>query len=234
MGRVLQKKKNRSSISKVKHKPKSKKKILDNPIIAANWNQKETLSQNYRRLGLSARLNHATGGTEKTIAILASDKATTSETNPTSDIVSDKLRIPSKLPKTFAPLAARVERDPKTGKILRVLDDPTASKKPNPLNDPLNEFDDESDTEGWNGFAHVPSDMKSATQTVQALAEQASSGVRKAPRRQSAREEDWIQRLVEKYGDDYKAMFRDGKLNPMQQSEGDIKRRVTKWRENHL
>jgi len=37
MGRELQKKKNRSSIAKVQRKPKSKKKILNNPIIAANW-----------------------------------------------------------------------------------------------------------------------------------------------------------------------------------------------------
>jgi nucleolar protein 16 len=37
MGRELQKKKNRSSIPKVRRKPKSKKKVLGNPIIAANW-----------------------------------------------------------------------------------------------------------------------------------------------------------------------------------------------------
>ena len=37
MGRERQKFKNRSSISKVKHKPKSKKKILQNAIIAKNW-----------------------------------------------------------------------------------------------------------------------------------------------------------------------------------------------------
>ena len=38
MGRVLQKKKNRSSIPKVKQKPKSKRvNPLGNPIIAANW-----------------------------------------------------------------------------------------------------------------------------------------------------------------------------------------------------
>lgn len=37
MGRELQKKKNKSSIPKRRHKPKSKKKILANPIIAANW-----------------------------------------------------------------------------------------------------------------------------------------------------------------------------------------------------
>jgi hypothetical protein len=37
MGRELQKKKNRSSIPKKRQNPKSKKKILQNPIIAANW-----------------------------------------------------------------------------------------------------------------------------------------------------------------------------------------------------
>jgi len=39
MGRELQKKKNRSSIPKIKLKPKSKKRAnpLGNPIIAANW-----------------------------------------------------------------------------------------------------------------------------------------------------------------------------------------------------
>lgn len=38
MGRVLQKKKNRSSLPKVKQKPKSKHlNIKSNPIVAANW-----------------------------------------------------------------------------------------------------------------------------------------------------------------------------------------------------
>ena len=37
MGRELQKKKNRSSVSKVTQKAKSKKKLLQNPVIAANW-----------------------------------------------------------------------------------------------------------------------------------------------------------------------------------------------------
>ena len=38
MGRELQKKKNRSSLHKIKHKPKSKKlNIRGNPIVARNW-----------------------------------------------------------------------------------------------------------------------------------------------------------------------------------------------------
>jgi nucleolar protein 16 len=37
MGRELQKKKRKSSIPKRRQNPKSKKKVLSNPIIAANW-----------------------------------------------------------------------------------------------------------------------------------------------------------------------------------------------------
>jgi len=200
--------------------------------VSLNRNQTETLSQNYRRLGLSAKLNHATGGTEKTA--LTSTTPTSEPTNTstnTSTNISDKFHIPSAAPKTFTPLDARVERDPITGKILRVLDVPNASKKPNPLNDPLNDLED-SDPEEWTGFANVPAGTP-ATTVVQQLEAQALSGVRKAPRKQSAREQEWIQRLVEKYGDNYGAMFRDRKLNPMQQSEGDIKSRVKRWKENH-
>jgi nucleolar protein 16 len=199
--------------------------------VSLNRNQKETLSQNYRRLGLSAKLNHATGGTEKTASTVSSMTSTCEPTN-TSTNTSDKFHIPSTAPKTLTPLDARVERDLITGKILRVLDIPNASKKPNPLNDPLNDLED-SDPEEWSGFANVPAGTHSATIVVQQLEAQALSGVRKAPRKQSAREQEWIQRLVEKYGDNYGAMFRDRKLNPMQQSEGDIKSRVKRWKENH-
>jgi nucleolar protein 16 len=67
------------------------------------------------------------------------------------------------------------------------------------------------------------------TEYIEALEQIASSGIQKRPRQQSEREEEWISRLVEKHGDNYGAMFRDRKLNPMQQSEGDIKKRVRKW-----
>jgi len=43
-----------------------------------------------------------------------------------------------------------------------------------------------------------------------------------------------VRRLVERHGakeDAYKTMWRDGELNVMQQSEGDIRRRVRRWRE---
>jgi nucleolar protein 16 len=54
----------------------------------------------------------------------------------------------------------------------------------------------------------------------------ARGGEPKKKRHQSEREREWLGRLVGRYGDDYEAMARDGKLNPMQQTAGDIKRRV--------
>ncbi|GAB7350390.1 hypothetical protein MBLNU459_g1011t1 [Dothideomycetes sp. NU459] len=229
MGRELQKKKNRSSVAKVRQKPKSKKKILNNPIIAANWDQKETLSQNYRRLGLASKLNHPTGGVEKTVATL---EAAAGDAHHPAAV--DTLNINSKVPTTINVSEVRIERDPATGAILRVLDD--GAHKPNPLNDPLNELEDSEEDE-WNGFVNEHGLLDGAapavsgkTAVVRELEEQAARPVHKKPRTQSEREEQWIQDLVAKHGDDYGKMSRDMKLNPMQQSSGDLKRRVKKWK----
>ncbi|KAF3907924.1 hypothetical protein ABW21_db0204292 [Orbilia brochopaga] len=69
------------------------------------------------------------------------------------------------------------------------------------------------------------------TELVKALKERAACAETKE-RLQSDREIDWIRRLVEKHGDDYQAMFWDKELNIRQQSVGDIKRRVKKWKES--
>lgn len=121
----------------------------------------------------------------------------------------------------------RVERDPTTGDIVRVLEDATENQ--NPLNDPLTSLDD-NDVRELSGFAHVPAAFGLETAVVRDLQNQAQNGARKPPRKQSAREVEWIARLVEKHGNNFRAMFHDVKLNPLQQSEGDIKRRVEKWK----
>lgn len=125
----------------------------------------------------------------------------------------------------------KVERDPETGKILRVIrkeDDQVEIggrkvRRSNPLNDPLDDLsDDEEDL--------TPQEKKSASKIVQQLERQADTEGQapKKPRHQSKREEEWITRLVERYGDDYQAMARDRKLNPMQQNAGDLRRRISK------
>ncbi|KAF2126731.1 nucleolar protein 16 [Dothidotthia symphoricarpi CBS 119687] len=231
MGRELQKKKNKSSIPKKRQNGPSKKKILQNPIIAKHWNQKETLTQNYRRLGLTSRLNHATGGTEKTIALLGLNDAKSSRADTAATSTANALNIVSKAPQHIETEEIEVERDPETGAILRVIGQKETVY--NPLNDPLNELEGDGEAE-WDGFAMVPEPMQQEDQVnpvVRELEEAARNGARKAPRKQSQLEVEWVSALVAQHGDDYGKMARDRKLNPMQQTENDIKKRVRKWRE---
>jgi nucleolar protein 16 len=183
-------------------------------------NQNETLTQNYRRLGLTSRLNSATGGIEKLRAGYDSKTSTTS-----------KLAISNAIPKTIAPTEAQVERDSETGKIIRVIH---AASKPNPLNDPLNSNSEDEevvdDGEEFEGFDVRSGEKTEANPIVQQLEDMAARAPEEKPRKQSEREREWIERLVGKYGDEYKRMARDMKLNPMQQTEADIRKRVDKWR----
>lgn len=210
MARPLQKKKNKSSLHRVRQKSKSKHiNIKSNPIVAANWDQSLTLSQNYRRLGLSSKLNAHTGGTE------AKAKSTNSESGR-----KDTLSIPtSHKASELGTSEVKVTRDPKTGAIVSVHHE--KSERENPLGDPLNEFSDSEDE---------MVEESCSRGIIPELEEQARYSKPKRPRMQSQREREWIERLVERWGDDWGGMVRDRKLNPQQQSEGDLKRRVGVWK----
>ncbi|KAI9836699.1 MAG: Nucleolar protein 16 [Thelocarpon superellum] len=221
MGRELQKKKNRSSINKVRQKPKSKKVIVrGSAVVASNWSQSQTLSQNYRRLGLTPHLKGSTGGIEQTSATKESSSA------------GDPLKIPAATSRTLVPTTVRVERA-SDGSILRVIH-PPATGKANPLNDPLAELSSDGEMEMTthaSSGAQGRAGGKARTAVVAALEEQAKRSVPKRPRQLSQREQEWVQRLVDKYGDDHARMVRDRALNPMQQTEADIRRRIKRWRE---
>ncbi|MCJ1390572.1 Nucleolar protein 16 [Xylographa bjoerkii] len=215
MGRELQKKKNKSSIPKVKHKPKSKRlNVLGNALVAANWDQRLTLSQNYHQLGLTSKLNARTGGVEK-LGSQAEDNR-----KPAVQ-AKDRLSVVSKPPTSITPSEARIERDPLTGAILRVFHPQTTTSSP--LDDPLNEIFEADDEDS--PPIHLVRGI------IPELEEQASMEMKKRPRSQSKREEDWISELVNKHGNDLRRMMRDRKLNPYQQSEGDLRRRVSIWKE---
>ncbi|KAK3711173.1 Ribosome biogenesis protein Nop16 [Vermiconidia calcicola] len=229
MGRELQKHKNRSSISKATRKPKSKKKLLHHPIIAANWDSSKTLAQNYKLLGLTAKLNNSTGGVEKKIAdIEAEDEGGDGLWIDGSRRKKGKGQIEVK--------EARIERDPETGAIVRIVDEETV--RANPLNDPLNDLDteseDEREFEGFDqhaGNGQPFSTHGTTTAVVEQLQNEASRPVPKYKRKQPEGERMFVEALVRKYGDDYGRMARDMEINYMQRSEGDLKRRVKRWRE---
>jgi nucleolar protein 16 len=261
MGREIQKKKNRSGIAKTTMKPKSKKLLLANPLIAANWDKSQTLAQNYSRLGLARKLNGHTGGVDKTSSLHASNVGkTTAGIDSQGD--RDMLDVHSKRgPRVtqIIPTEARIERDSE-GRIVRIIDDPSAvvpEKKEKtwatPLNDPLNAVDDEEEYDSDNPFgaeedgesgrpmqdrkghmqhlsAHVGTSLETNApqqSVVQQLSAQAAMGGGKKIRKQSPREREWCAALIKKHGmGNWKPMQRDTKLNVMQQSEGDIRKRV--------
>ena len=188
--------------------------ITLNVIVLTIWVRKQslTLAQNYQHLGLVARLKSRTGGTEKAAA---SQTGTPEGSSKATDCLSI-VRKPAII--TNLPLA-RIERDPVTG-VARVVH--TEDKADNPLNDPLNPITEKE--------YHEPLERSVDNHVIIELEEQAKLEAKQRPRQQSQREEEWLAKLVAAHGDDYNAMRRDMKLNRFQQTEGDIKRRIARWK----
>lgn len=240
---VRQKKRNRALAPKIRRRPKTKASLRNprgNAIIAANWDNSATLTQNYERLGLVAKLNSRSGGRERRIG-------------GSTEMPEEPLLVtPSGIPRGSGKKGAaapgttaaevKVERDPVTGAILRILADSTSSKKDrNPLNDPLRELDESEDEEDFAEFGAEDDGHGSAralkrqshpgrTPIARELQDEADLAAPRRPRQQSEREKDWVRRLVDVHGDNYTRMARDRKLNPMQQTEADIRKRVRAWR----
>lgn len=81
--------------------------------------------------------------------------------------------------------------------------------------------------ESWEG---IEGEAKEKNAIVEQLEEMASRAAEKKPRKQSGREREWIERLVGKHGENVGGMVRDRRLNPMQQTEGDIRKRISLYK----
>jgi len=213
-------------------------------------NKDETFSQNYRRLGLVTKLGKATGGTEPRPHELddASDDEDDLLGRPQpkrlkkSSRTRDSLALPTS--ETAIAREVRVERDA-AGNIVRVL----GAGSDNPLGDPLNALESSSGyssdedprtrqnrwEEEWGGISSSDDEADAGTKrkrpaVIRELEREARKPVYKRPRQQSEREHEWLERLVAEHGEDTEAMARDGQLNPMQQTAGDLARRIRKMR----
>lgn len=213
MTSVRKRKMARSSVKKNTRRTKDKQRninIHSNPIIEANWDKSLTLKQNYKRLGLRAKLGRSAGGDEQKVESLSELQAKREKNQknqlkhvPTVSEI-ENLDDPSRIPEG----EARLIRDSETNEVIKVI---YGTMK---VDD-----NDESEEEIEN-----PSVIKQ----LEEYAEK-NSKIKKE-RHQSERENDWIKSLYEKYGDDYDKMKWDKKLNIYQQSAGDLKRRIIKWK----
>ena len=174
-------------------------------------------------------MNDATGGVEE-------KKHNPSGLYDVSSTGNDSFSLlKSQRSHTLVPQEAQVERDPDTGYILYVVkpqgadNEKVNKQRPNPLQDPLNDI--VSTEDGIEGQVEHGVVRKLE---IQAAEEAEKLERTKRPRQQSKREEEWIQELIQKYGNNIMGMARDRRLNVMQQSEGDIQRRIKRWQQRHL
>lgn len=193
-------------------------------------------------MGLTARLRGATGGVEKKLsdASLPGDGPASGTGGRASNRDSLKIVSSGSRKAGFAPDEVEVERDAK-GAITRIIqpeEAPSALKRKrrNPLNDPLNELSESEPSEDEGARREAAASIAANGEVVddRGIVPQLEAIARRIPvkviKKPTAAEQEWIERLVAKHGDDYRKMFWDRRLNPLQRTENDIRRRVERWR----
>lgn len=223
MTSVRKRKMNKSSIGKATRRNKNRQRkinIASNPIIAANWDYSLTLKQNYKKLGLRAKLQKPSGGEEadyskerrkEPLVKSPIEYESDEEEGDLEQKVSDEELDPSEIPQG----EARIRRDG-DGNVVEVI---YGQKRP------FNSCD--------NAIHGTQEYDPPKSEVVRKLEELANAPAIKKERTMSVREEEWLERLYNKHGENYKQMFFDTKLNIYQQSEGDLRRRILAWKQKH-
>ncbi|CDS12878.1 hypothetical protein LRAMOSA05062 [Lichtheimia ramosa] len=183
-------------------------KIKGNAIIKANWDKKQTLMQNYRRLGLLTSLNRTSGGKEKMYPDTKPAEEDMEEDQEPRELQDADIE---ELKKTLKPGEGLIQRDDE-GNVIRVIVGEAKSH-----NDIL-------DAE--------PEPVEAKTDVVRALEEQAKNGVKNV-KYQSGYQQNWIEKLIEKHGDDYQAMFWDKELNVMQLTQAQLRKKIKQYLKEH-
>lgn len=169
-------------------------------------------------MGLVAKLGTTAGGIDKRVAAAGA----------TPEGVRDPFSVRRGAPGAVPPGAvreARLERDGE-GRVVRVVH---LGRERNPLGDLLGVFDKEEGEprDEWAGIEDRDGD-EGRPEVLRLLEKEAGVRTERVVRHQSTREAEWLGRLVGKYGADVEAMAMDMKMNPMQQTAADVRKRLKK------
>ncbi|KAI9496438.1 ribosome biogenesis protein Nop16 [Zychaea mexicana] len=206
-----QKRKAQKSGSKNTRRTADKRKkynIQGNAIIKHNWDKKQTLIQNYKRLGLMTSLNGKAGGVEKLYPDAKpehpSEDQEEGEEQEEKELTEEDV---ARLEKSLKPGEGIIQRDDE-GNVIRVI---VGRQK---THDEILEEE--------------PEPVEAKTDVVRQLEEQARNA-HKNVKYQSMYQQHWVARLITKYGDDYRAMFRDEDLNQNQLTENQLKKKCSQF-----
>ncbi|VEU19412.1 DEKNAAC100186 [Brettanomyces naardenensis] len=220
---VRRRRQQKSGVPKVTRRRKDKHRKIHhfgNAIIAANWDDKLTLSQNYAKLGLRVKLGKNAGGREKEVKIISpikvdddgdeddEDLLEGDEEGKSNDIDDEDPNLDPYDPANILEGTAKIIRD-KDGDVEKVV---YGTKKLH---------SDEKD--------EVTVAPKEDSEVVKQLRELAERKKVKKEKKLGEMEAEALKDLYEKYGDDYEAMKWDKKLNPFQLSPGQLKRKLQRW-----
>lgn len=204
---VRKRKMARSSVPKNTKRTKDKHrapKIAHHPVLAARWDKKLTLKQNYEKLGLTPRLKKYTGGEEKQIKTISELKKEKEELESAGHVAPEEIAVetdPLKIPEG----EARLIRDPETNEVVQIIYGTmkaAAVEEPKPQSTIIDELVEYAEQHASEPKAPKPRDEEAA----------------------------FLEKLYEKYGDDYGKMKWDKKLNPFFFSEGQLKKKIAVWK----
>jgi nucleolar protein 16 len=161
------------------------------------------LLYSYEKLGLLTSLNGQTGGKEKMMPDKKMEATEDSEPKELKELTDADI---DEIKKSLGPGEGLIQRDDE-GNVVRIIIGEERTH-----NDILD--------------AEV-APVEAKTDVVRALEAQAANA-HKNIKYQSEYELDWVQKLINKHGDDYKAMFWDKELNIYQQTAAQLKRKCEK------
>lgn len=174
-----------------------------NPVLRAHWDNKLSFKENFKRLGIQSRLAGPSGGVRREVKTWRELKKEREAREAAAKVSIEA--IENETDPLKIPLGeARIIRDPDTNEVVQVIQ---GTMQPADTSEPQ--------------FC-IADELKAHALATARVEEE---------RPPDERDLLLAQRLTAKYGDNYRKMAWDRKLNPMYYTEEKLEKLVAKWRE---